>query len=265
LTPFLLSVWGPPQSSWFLYCGPKVTEKMEDILTGLYPEYRILRLDRDSARKKESAKRIIKLFRDGEANILLGTQMVAKGHDFPRVNVVGVIDADTGLGLPDFRAQERTFQLITQVAGRAGRHSERGAVFIQTFRPDNPALNFALKHNYTDFFNSELQIRTELHYPPATKMVKIAFIGKKEKQVQDQIQLFSRILQKIAGPRKIRLLGPGQAVHKKIGGQFRSQVFGKCFNPMALHRAVKESLEQFNPHHIKSVRIQIDPDPVSLL
>src|SRR6185436_12102361 len=146
-------------------------ERIEEYLQGIFPKARIARLDRDSTAAIGGAEKILGAFREGAIDILLGTQMVAKGHDFPGVSLVGVLDADSGLGLADFRAQERAFQLITQVAGRAGRHRDAGMVYLQTFRPESPMLAFALAQDYAGFFHSEIEARRELEYPPFRRLV----------------------------------------------------------------------------------------------
>ena len=160
------------------------TQKIEEQLEELFPEAKVLRFDRDSTSRKGAHEKILDAFGTGEADILVGTQLVAKGLDFPNVTVVGVTDADTELAFPSFQSSERMFQLLSQVAGRSGRGSKPGKVFIQTRQPENEALRFAQKHDYDGFAKSELDFRKTLNYPPYSRLVKFVLKGKNEGQVQ---------------------------------------------------------------------------------
>src|SRR5690606_35881471 len=163
-------------------------EKVEENLNRIFPGIPVARLDRDTTAKVGETERILEGFRAGETRILLGTQMVAKGHDFPKVVVVGVLDADAGLEFADFRAGERAFPLITQVAGRAGRHTGQGGIggrlWLQTFRPENPLLGFALTHDYAGFFRAEIDTRQALGYPPFRRLLLCEMQGAKEGDVR---------------------------------------------------------------------------------
>ena len=150
-------------------------EGMFDRFRAAFPDARVARVDRDTIRKRGAIAALLSRFGAGEIDILVGTQMIAKGHDFPRVTLVGVVSADVGLGLADFRAAERTFQLITQVAGRAGRGEAPGRVVLQTFLPDDPAIQFALKQDFDGFAKQELALRKETGYPPFARMVRIEY------------------------------------------------------------------------------------------
>jgi primosomal protein N' (replication factor Y) len=159
------------------------TQKAEEEMKRLFPQGRVSRLDRDTAARKGVYEKTYEDFKNENVDILLGTQMIAKGFDFPRVTLVGVIDADTALYLPDFRAAERTFQLITQVAGRSGRSDLGGEVIVQTRHPEHYALQAAQKHDYKGFYAQEVEFRRQMHYPPFCRITNILLRGKNEEKV----------------------------------------------------------------------------------
>ena len=163
----------PACGSEYLHYVGEGTEKIEQKFAELFPGARVARLDRDVARRRSEFLRVLSDFREGKIDILVGTQLIAKGHDFPGVTLVGVVSADIGLGLPDFRAAERTFQLVTQVAGRAGRGEAPGRVLVQTFFPDHYAIRFAADQNYDGFFSKEMGFRRMMHYPPITALANV--------------------------------------------------------------------------------------------
>lgn len=173
------------------------TQKIEEQLEELFPDARVLRFDRDSTSKKGAHEKILDSFGAGEADILVGTQLVAKGLDFPNVTVVGVTDADTELAFPSFQSSERMFQLLSQVAGRSGRGIKPGKVFIQTRQPENEALKFAQKHDYDGFSNSELDFRKALNYPPYSRLVKFVLKGKNESQVRVSAFKLKSVLERL--------------------------------------------------------------------
>jgi len=173
------------------------TQKIEEQLEELFPEAKVLRFDRDSTSRKGAHEKILDAFGSGEADILVGTQLVAKGLDFPNVTVVGVTDADTELAFPSFQSSERMFQLLSQVAGRSGRGSKPGKVFIQTRQPENEALKFAQKHDYDGFAKSELDFRKTLNYPPYSRLVKFVLKGKNESQVRVSAFKLKSVLERI--------------------------------------------------------------------
>jgi primosomal protein N' (replication factor Y) len=240
-------------------------EKIEEYLQDIFPKAGIARLDRDSTSAIGGAEKILGRFRRGELQILLGTQMVAKGHDFPGVNLVGVIDADAGLGLADFRAQERAFQLITQVAGRAGRHKDAGVVYLQTFRPENPLLGFALEHDYPSFYRAEIERRRELEYPPFRRLLLAEITGEDETVVEAHMQEFAQAFQRFADQAEVIVLGPAFAVLKKIKDQFRAQIIGKGKAPNQLQWVVRQTLHHYNPKQPNKTKLRIDMDPLSML
>ncbi|MBF0845023.1 primosomal protein N', partial [Streptococcus danieliae] len=183
------------------------TEKAQKELELLLPEARVLRMDVDTTRKKGSHEKILAKFGQGEADILLGTQMIAKGLDFPNVTLVGVLNADTGIHLPDFRSSERTFQLLTQVAGRAGRATKPGKVYLQTYNPDHYAIQYASKQDYEGFYQEEMRIRKMAAYPPYFYTVALHFSHKDPKLVEKIAYQALGTLRQFLSPNAI-LLGP---------------------------------------------------------
>jgi primosomal protein N' (replication factor Y) len=242
-------------------------EKVEEYLETLYPGVGIARLDRDSTSAIGGAEKILARFKSGELRLLLGTQMVAKGHDFPKVNVVGVVDADTGLGLSDFRAQERVFQLITQVSGRAGRHKDKGqgAVFLQTYKPDNPLLAYALTHDYASFYQAEIERREELEYPPFRRLLLIEITGDDEALVDAHMREFAEAFSHFAAQADVIVLGPAFAALKKIKDQYRAHLLGKGKAPNQLQWVFHQAMERYKPKQPNKTKLRADMDPLSML
>lgn len=243
----------------------KGVEKVEEKLSAIFPGVPIARLDRDTTAKAGETERILEGFRAGETRILLGTQMVAKGHDFPKVGVVGVLDADAGLEFADFRAGERAFQLITQVAGRAGRHGAGGTVWLQTFRPENPLLGFALTHDYTGFFRAEIETRQALGYPPFRRLLLCEMQGAKEDDVRKAVTRFAEIVNELAPRAHAQVLGPAFAALKRIRNAWRLHVLIKGDYPNQLQWLAEEAQARMTPLLPKGVKLRMDRDPVSLL
>ncbi len=247
------------------------TQRVEDELGRLFPEARILRMDLDTTSRTKSHERILRTFSEGAADILIGTQMVAKGLDFSRVTLVGVISADTQMLLPDFRSSERTFQLLTQVAGRAGRSLLEGEVVIQTFLADHESLRHVPRHDFVSFYHDELDHRKELRYPPFAQLVKIEFKGKKEAAVTRAASEFSSHLRKSIQPGSI--LGPAPAVIEKIQGMHRRHLVIKSLKSEdpgghKLHRAVAAALRAYKESPVgrsASVNVLVDVDPVGMM
>lgn len=245
------------------------TQKVEDSLDRLFPEARLLRMDWDTTRRRGAHVRMLEQFGKGDYDILLGTQMIAKGLDFGNVTLVGVINADAGLFLPDFRAGERTFQLIYQVAGRSGRSDRPGEVIIQTGDPDHPAVKIAAQLDLEKYYNIALNERQELKYVPFSWMAKIECAGKKQLDVERRTNVVKRNLKN--KPRFIEILGPAPCPLERIRGDYRYQVVLKSpkekdKNGRALHHFLETNLLNTDKlKTIKGVTVHVDIDPVSLL
>jgi primosomal protein N' (replication factor Y) len=238
------------------------TEMIEKALSDIFPHYKISRLDTDSASNKGYLKKTIKEFREGKSDILLGTQMVAKGLNFPGVKLVGIILADTGMNLPDFRAAEKTFALITQVAGRAGRFSDDGRVFIQTYSPDSFVIKSAAAMDIEGFYSNEIDVRKQLHFPPFARLFRIVVRSASQSKCESEAMLISCGLEDCAEG-DIFLLGPAEAPIFRIANNFRFQIILRSVSFDLIHRTVTRFFNTYkrNP----DVYIEIDPDPVSLL
>ncbi len=252
------------------------TQKVEEQLSSLYGTQTVVRMDLDTTGTKGSHGKILEKFKNRHASILLGTQMVAKGLDFENVTVVGVISADTSLLLPDFRSSERTFQLLTQVAGRAGRKEKLGKVIIQTFNPERSAIVHAKDHDYQSFFKEEIAFRKELRYPPFSRLILVQFKSEDEKKVVEHAGHFSDILRnKVAHQQgnkdHIELLGPISAPISKIRNHFRWQILlkiSKSFDRSGAEgrRLIHSAMTQYLEGHKDSrVHVGIEIDPYSLL
>ncbi len=242
------------------------TQRVEEDLQKRFPEARILRMDLDTTGKKHAHSRILEQFRQGKADILLGTQMVAKGLDFHRVTLVGVIQADTSLLLPDFRAGERTFQLLTQVAGRAGRGPLGGEVILQTRYAEHPAIRYAARHDYESFARHELQERKAFFYPPYGYLIGLSFRGTHEASVESYALAFSMALQEKLGT-DVSVLGPEQAFVYRIKKLYRYQTLVRA--PLGVPRqdvkqAIREVETALGPPP-RGVRLVIDVDPHSFI
>ncbi len=244
------------------------TQKVEEELKKLFPETRVVRMDLDTTSGKLAHDRIIIDFGNGKYDILLGTQMVAKGLDFHRVTLVGVISADTGLFLPDFHASERTFQLLTQVAGRPGRKGAQGEVIIQTYSPDNPCLIYAKNHDYEGFYANEERARRELNYPPYGKMIAIFFRGVNENAVASAARKFRQILETRNVP--FDILGPAPSPITKIENHYRWQIAlrsPRSQDPTGtnMKKFVKEANNLFQKELQRlKIKMIIDVDPISM-
>jgi len=252
-------------------CGKKLniagfgTQRIEKNLKYIFPNAKIARMDRDTTTKKGSHERILSAFASGEIDFLLGTQMIAKGLDFPNVTVVGVINADISLHVPDFRATETTFQLITQVAGRAGRGEKPGKVIVQSFEPEHPAITCAVESKWHDYAEQELAQRKELSYPPFTHLVNLILKGKDEDKVQiaahelaARIQRQSDIVYRTARVYAV-ILGPAPAPLARAHGSFRWQLTLKVSSVIkSLSKIIKPVLKNFKPKGAQTI-IDIDP------
>lgn len=247
------------------------TQRVEEELLKLFRGVKLLRMDLDTTSTRGAHDRILKKFSDGEADILLGTQMVAKGLDFSRVTLVGVISADTQMLLPDFRSAERTFQLLTQVAGRAGRSNLAGEVIIQTYQPKHQSLQHVLKHDFKSFYEDEIAFRKELNYPPFSRLILIEFKGTKENDVIRNSSKFAEFLKKY--DKHFITLGPAAAAITKLKGQHRWHIIVKSLKTVDpagkfVHKAIKQAIQDYHKSTVgksKSVKMIIDVDPVGMM
>ncbi|MEW5799980.1 MAG: primosomal protein N' [Bacteroidota bacterium] len=245
------------------------TQRVEEELKILFPTAKILRMDLDTTSRKHSHEKILQQFGKGEADILLGTQMVAKGLDFPRVTLVGVISADTQMMLPDFRSAERTFQLLTQVAGRAGRSTLRGEVVIQTSQSSHYALKHVQDHDFVSFYNEEIAFRKSIGYPPFSRIVVVEIKGKNEKHVEAIATLFGKKLSALL-PRE-GILGPSPAVLSKIKNDYRWHILVKANkesdkNGTRARTSVARVADDLQKESLKQkVKIIVDVDPAGIL
>lgn len=237
------------------------TERVEDILSGIYPNARLLRMDSDSMSAQGAHENALTAFAGGEYDILLGTQMVAKGLDFPNVTLVGVLMADSALGMSDFRASERTFQLITQVIGRAGRAGKSGLAVVQAFQPEHPAVLSAMEQDYNSFVLSELPDRQKRGYPPYGRLARILLSGPDDRVVKELAGAVGKKFRQSLGD-KNRLLGPSPCEIERLQGMYRQHML--LFSPN--NRSLAEWIYRsgVKPGVDKGVRIIIDTDPMSM-
>jgi primosomal protein N' (replication factor Y) len=237
------------------------TERVERELRRIMPAARIGRMDRDTTARKGAHLRIVGQFRSAETNVLIGTQMVAKGFDFPGVTLVGVISADTSLNLPDFRAAERTFQLLEQVSGRAGRGEKEGEVIIQTYRPDDDSIGAAAAHDYESFYRGELENRRELNYPPLSQLVNVIVTSEQEDTAAQRAGALADAL-RAAGGDRVQILGPAAAPLARLRGRYRWHVIVK--GPRGhVQAVVREALGGVGA--LAAATLSVDVDPVSLM
>ena len=236
------------------------TERVEAEIRACWPEARVARLDRDTVRRKGAAAQVLQRFARGAVDVLVGTQMVAKGHDFPRVTLVGVISADVGLGVADFRAAERTFQLLTQVAGRAGRGDRPGEAIVQTLYPDHYSIRFAFRQAYDPFFREEMRFRDSMRYPPAVALVSAVVRGSSlARTMEEAWELAKRVR---SGHRSFTVLGPASAPLGRLRGQYRAQLLLKGYHRREMREALQTALD--DRVEVKR-RVVVDVDPLWML
>ena len=238
------------------------TERVEEDLRARLPEARIGRVDRDTVRRRGSLTALLARFARRELDVLVGTQMIAKGHDFPHVTLVGVVSADVGLGLPDFRAAERTFQLITQVVGRSGRGTQPGEAIVQTLFPEHYAVRCGSAQDYDTFVAKELDYRTALRYPPITAMVNVVVRGASAEEAMRAAGQLARVAGQSAAGSGTVVLGPAPAPLARLRGEYRVQFFLKGGQRGRLREAMRAALAA---HPSLARRTSIDVDPVSML
>ncbi len=253
----------PSCDSEHIYFQGSGSEKVEDSLRQQFPKARIARLDRDAVKSRESYESILNSFRERAYDILVGTQMIAKGHDIPNVTLVGVVSADVGLGIPDFRAAERTFQLLTQVAGRAGRGELPGKVILQTMNPEHYAIELAAQQNYGAFYKQEIHFRKMMNYPPFTSMATLLLRSQKLEETMAWSAALAKDLKNL--PETVRVMGPAAAPMAKLKREYRFQFLLKASSRRALANAVQRARIFAQQHDWPVTALTADVDPVSLL
>lgn len=240
------------------------TEMIEEEVARTFPDLRVRRIDADTVGKKGLLRETLDVFRAGGIDVLLGTQMVAKGLNFPGVRLVGVVLADTGLHLPDFRAAERTFSLIVQVAGRAGRYFPDGRVIVQTYRPEEPSIRFACSLDIEGFYRYELEQRRLLGFPPYARLIRVVFRSKDALKAEAASAELGRGLARSL-PSGTELLGPALCPIETIAGNARRQLILRGEDLGSIHAVLRGALTRYGERPVPGVYLEIDVDPVSLL
>jgi primosomal protein N' (replication factor Y) len=237
------------------------TERVEQAVRERFPAARVARVDRDSVRRKGALADILARFARGDVDVLVGTQMIAKGHDFPRVTLVGVVSADIGLGVADFRAAERTFQLLTQVSGRSGRGERKGEAIVQTLFPEHYTIKVACRQDYDAFFERESAYRRAMQYPPAVALINVVVRGRTFPDAMDTAVSLVQCLEARASQVPFALLGPAPAPLSRLRGEHRVQFFLKGHRRTAMRHALRDVLlAGAGPG-----RITVDVDPINVL
>ncbi|MDP8222540.1 MAG: primosomal protein N' [Candidatus Lernaella stagnicola] len=258
----------PKCASPFLFYGGMGTERLAQEVGKLLPNATIARLDRDAVRGKHDLYKVLSAFAAGEAEILVGTQMVAKGHDFPRVTLVGVVDADAALMMPDFRAAERAFSLISQVAGRAGRADRPGRVVLQSFQPEHYAVATAAKHDFHAFFKEEVKRREALQYPPAARLAVLKIVTPNSRMGVDACLLTRRVAAEITRRGDIEgaeLLGPAPALLHRVHGKYRWNLLIKAKKATGLHQLAARLLRGLGREKFPAGTFRLDIDPAAVM
>jgi len=247
------------------------TQRLEEEIKKRFPQISVGRMDRDTTAGKQSHQRILSQVRRGEVNLLIGTQMITKGHDLPRVTLVGVLAADLSLNVPDFRAGERTFQLLTQVAGRAGRGALPGKVIIQTYNPQHYSILMAQAQDYRAFYEEEAKFRRQMGYPPFMRLINLRLEGNSEGRLQKYAESLEALVQKIFQEEKrwkdqVEALGPCPAPRAKLRGKFRCQMLLKGKNWASLHDFTELVLRKAEEEiSISGVKLIVDVDPIHMV
>lgn len=241
------------------------TQKVEEELTAFFPDAHMKRMDSDTVKGRDAYDKLLQQVDRREIDILLGTQMVAKGHDFPAVTLVGVVDADTGLNLPDFRSAEKTFQLITQAAGRAGRGELGGEVIIQTMNPNHYSIQHSRTHNYEGFYNEEIAYRTELRYPPISRIIKLEIKSPNEAHVAEAATIAKNRIRSLMRGKDTILLGPAPAPISRVRGQYRFHLLLLSQHRDKIKTLAIEGKNAVEDKYGRKCRVIIDVDPVNLM
>jgi primosomal protein N' (replication factor Y) len=249
----------------FIYYLGEGTEQIESMLKEMYPQMRISRLDRDTTRRRGAFEKLLGEFAGGDIDLMVGTQMIAKGHDFHNVTLVCVISVDAGLGMPDFRAAERTFQLLTQVAGRAGRGDKPGRVIIQSYHTEHYALEFAREQNYEKFYEHEINLRRELRYPPfvalINALVKHTDFAKAAALASD----LAKLIKAADNENLLRVLGPAPAPIARLKGEHRLQVLIKTRYRRQAREALDDAMFKLKEAQQDLKMVTVEVDPVSMM
>ena len=233
------------------------TEKIEEEIHELLPGAKVIRMDFDTTSKKGSHQKIIESFKNHEYDILLGTQMIAKGLDFSNVTLVGVINADTSLNIPDFRSSEYTFQLLSQVSGRSGRGEKEGSVIIQTFNKDHYAINLASKHDYIHFYEQEMKIRHELNYPPYYYLTVVKILSDNYEEARNESSKIKDYL--VKNLTNTTVLGPTVGSILKVNNIYRFQIILKYKKENDLYPCLRNLLEHYKNHHKVKIDVEFNP------
>ena len=241
------------------------TQRAEREIAAAFPKARVLRLDLDVTRERKPAAEVLAAFRRGDADILLGTQMIAKGLDFPRVTLVGVLDADVALHLPDFRAAERTWQLLVQVSGRAGRGRVAGEVFVQTCTPEHPAIAAAALGDPRRFLDGELRERREAGYPPFTRLAAVLFSGPDEAEVEGAATRIADAVADDVEAGGVRVLGPAPQALPRLRGRYRWHILLKSSHAARVREAARTVLDEAERRKTRGVKVVADVDPLEVL
>jgi primosomal protein N' (replication factor Y) len=249
----------------YIYYVGEGTQQIEEQLKKLFPALRIARVDRDTASRRGAFENTLLDFGRGKIDMLVGTQILAKGHDFPNVTLVGVISVDAGMALPDFRAAERTFQLLTQVAGRAGRGHRAGRVLIQTYHPYHYALRHASAQDYAGFYQEEIRHRQNHTYPPFVALASLLVHGADIARVRAEAVELRKELDRANRERAARILGPAPAPLARLKGEYRVQLLIKCRNRRKLRKIIDDALKALSERKVNLRSINVEIDPVSIM
>jgi primosomal protein N' (replication factor Y) len=242
------------------------TQRVEDELGRLYPDVPVIRMDADTTSRKGAHQKRLAMFQNEKSAILLGTQMIAKGLDFPEVTLVGVINADTSIHLPDFRAAEHTFQLMMQVAGRAGRGEQPGRVVIQTHTPESYPLQAVLTGGYDEFYQTEIEYRRELTYPPFSTIIRMLFSGAEPEPVVGLAKRAAKIIAAAGLEESVDMVGPSPAPLLKVKGEYRWHILLKVRDNLTIKSFLEDNFRRLIPEKYQNVVIlSIDVDPVWVL
>ena len=255
----------PSCAKKYIYYVGEGTEQLEEMLRLLFPALRVARIDRDTTARRKVFEQTLADFSAGRIDTLVGTQMLAKGHDFPNVTLVGVVSVDAGLALPDFRSAERTFQLITQVAGRAGRGDRPGRVLIQTYHPYHYALRHACAQDYEGFYEEELRYRQNHSYPPFVALATLLVHGVDLGKVRNDSLELRKQLDLVNKERKCRVLGPAPAPLSRLKGEHRFQLLIKSRNRKDLRGVADAALRGVAESGVNLRSINLEIDPVSIM